>query len=233
MPTDDWKNIWQEAMGAESSQTLQDLVESLSEVSQNVTSMASEISAQTGPSETLAQLGGVTGQPQSELVPVTGTADAGSSGSDGGGVLDQALSVIGGGLFSAFPLFSGIASLLGGDDAAPPSLEKYVPPPSIDYEGAIESSDPGVIYGVDDNAMGMPRLEGQVSDFPVVPAEPVDNKAAGNSGAGQAGMPAQPITIQVQAMDSQSFLDHSSDIAQAVKEAILNSNSLNDVLSGL
>jgi hypothetical protein len=37
----------------------------------------------------------------------------------------------------------------------------------------------------------------------------------------------------VNAMDSQSFLDHSDDIAMAVKQAILNSSSLNDVISDL
>jgi hypothetical protein len=41
------------------------------------------------------------------------------------------------------------------------------------------------------------------------------------------------VTIQVNAMDSQSFLDHSDDIAMAVKQAILNSSSLNDVISDL
>ena len=41
------------------------------------------------------------------------------------------------------------------------------------------------------------------------------------------------MTIQVNAMDSQSFLDHSDDIAMAVKQAILNSSSLNDVISNL
>jgi hypothetical protein len=34
-------------------------------------------------------------------------------------------------------------------------------------------------------------------------------------------------------MDSQSFLDHSDDIAMAVKQAILNSSSLNDVIAEL
>jgi hypothetical protein len=43
----------------------------------------------------------------------------------------------------------------------------------------------------------------------------------------------QQVTIQVNAMDSQSFLDHSDDIANAVKAAILNSSSLNDVLLGM
>jgi hypothetical protein len=45
--------------------------------------------------------------------------------------------------------------------------------------------------------------------------------------------PAQQVTIQVNAMDSQSFLDHSEDIAQAVKAAMLSSSSLNDVIADL
>jgi hypothetical protein len=34
-------------------------------------------------------------------------------------------------------------------------------------------------------------------------------------------------------MDSQSFLDHSQEIARAVREAMLNTSSLNDVVSEL
>jgi hypothetical protein len=34
-------------------------------------------------------------------------------------------------------------------------------------------------------------------------------------------------------MDSQSFMDHSDEIASAVKAAILSSHSLNDVLAEL
>jgi hypothetical protein len=41
------------------------------------------------------------------------------------------------------------------------------------------------------------------------------------------------VTVQVNAMDSRSFLDRSSDIATAVRQAILNSHSINDVLSEL
>jgi hypothetical protein len=46
------------------------------------------------------------------------------------------------------------------------------------------------------------------------------------------GTPVQPPTIQVnvQAMDSQSFLDRQDDIARAVREAMLHSNALNDVV---
>jgi len=34
-------------------------------------------------------------------------------------------------------------------------------------------------------------------------------------------------------MDSKSFLDHSDEIAQAVREAMLGSHSLNDVIADL
>lgn len=41
------------------------------------------------------------------------------------------------------------------------------------------------------------------------------------------------ITVQVQAMDSRSFLDHSDEIARAVREAMLNSHSINDLIGEL
>jgi hypothetical protein len=39
--------------------------------------------------------------------------------------------------------------------------------------------------------------------------------------------------VQVQAIDSQSFLDHSDEIARAVRQAMLNMNSINDVVTDL
>lgn len=62
-----------------------------------------------------------------------------------------------------------------------------------------------------------------------------------NAGVGEqaspAGVQTQPaqssatqITVQVQAMDSQSFLDHSNDIAMAVRQAMLQSSVLSDVI---
>ena len=41
------------------------------------------------------------------------------------------------------------------------------------------------------------------------------------------------ITVNVQAMDARSFLDRSSDIALAVRDAMLNLNSINDVVNEL
>ena len=51
---------------------------------------------------------------------------------------------------------------------------------------------------------------------------------------GQNGLPrTTTINVQVNAMDSQSFLDRSSDIAEAVRRAMLESSSLNDVVAEL
>jgi hypothetical protein len=41
---------------------------------------------------------------------------------------------------------------------------------------------------------------------------------------------APQVTVQVNAMDSRSFLDNSDQIARAVREAILNSRALADVV---
>ena len=41
------------------------------------------------------------------------------------------------------------------------------------------------------------------------------------------------ITVNVQAMDARSFMDRSGDIAMAVRDAMLNLNSINDVVNDL
>ena len=112
-------------------------------------------------------------------------------------------------------LISGISSLFGGGDhQAPLPLVKYTPPPALQYQGAVTSG--GQVSGYDYNDRGGIR--------------PVD--AAQYSQAGQASPQAGPqIVVQVNAMDSRSFLDHSDEIAQAVRAAMLNSSSLNDVIS--
>jgi hypothetical protein len=46
--------------------------------------------------------------------------------------------------------------------------------------------------------------------------------------------PAAPhVTVNVSAMDSQSFMDRSADIANAVREAMLNLHPINDVVANL
>jgi hypothetical protein len=41
------------------------------------------------------------------------------------------------------------------------------------------------------------------------------------------------VTVNVNAMDSQSFLDRSTDIANAVREAMLNMHPINNVIANL
>lgn len=63
------------------------------------------------------------------------------------------------------------------------------------------------------------------------PSVNLSGAVGGNSTSGSSA--SQSVNIQVNAMDSKSFLDHSEDIAQAVRQAILNSSNLNDVIAAL
>jgi len=114
----------------------------------------------------------------------------------------------GGLLGSLSPILSGVLSLFGGGGSStPPPLTSYIPPPSLTFQSA---NVPGAaIPGADFGQSGSARAIGSPQP------------------------PAQQITVQVQAMDSQSFMDHSQEIAQAVRDAILNMHSLNDVISDL
>ena len=111
-------------------------------------------------------------------------------------------------------LVSGIASLFGGgEQPTPPPLVKYALPAALQYEGAVMSS-------------------GAVSSYDHNDREGIRAVGSSQSAAGQpAPTASQQVVIQVNAMDSKSFLDHSDDIARAVRAAILNSSSLNDVIS--
>jgi hypothetical protein len=139
------------------------------------------------------------------LLDVFGPGLGLSSGSSGsGGIGGTLLDAFGSGL-SLGPLISGIASLFGGgDSSAPAPLVKFAMPPSLSANAGVNESDPTGAFGVDQSQGGTPRA--------VATAAPTQ------------------ITVQVQAMDSQSFLDHSSDIALAVRQAMLQSSVLNDVI---
>jgi hypothetical protein len=171
-----------------------------------------------GLNEQIAQLADQLQQLQTESEAVTAsiqassrsTANASSSSgaSSGPSVGTTLLDVFGAGL-GLGPLISGLASLFGGsgDSSTPAPLTKFELPPSIQVNGGVSESG-GQAFAVDNPQGGLPRAV-----------------AAG----GQSSAPAQ-ITVQVQAMDSQSFLDHSADIAMAVRQAMLESSVLNDVV---
>jgi hypothetical protein len=134
------------------------------------------------------------------------TSKSDSAGSTASSVGSTIGSVLGFGL-GLSPLISGLVSLFGGgggsSQASP--LVPYVAPPSVSATAGISSSQSGA-FGVDTAAGGLPRPQ-----------------PSSSSGSTQ-------ITVQVQALDSQSFLDHSDDIAQAVRQAMLESTTLNDVI---
>jgi hypothetical protein len=68
----------------------------------------------------------------------------------------------------------------------------------------------------------------------IVPGAVNSSGAPFNSNSNSSSEPqGHSILVQVQAMDSQSFMDRSGDIAQAVRQAMLNMNSLNDTILDL
>jgi hypothetical protein len=123
-----------------------------------------------------------------------------------GGVASSLLG--GGGLGLLSPLISGIASLFGGS-STPKPLAIYTPPPPVAISGTLNSAAPNAATAGSGAASPAPS-------------------AAGSSQAA----PTQ-VTVNVNAMDSQSFMDHSDDIANAVREAMLNMHPINGVVASL
>lgn len=148
-------------------------------------------------------------------VPLVGAiegAQSSHSGGIGGTVESIASTVLKSGL-GLVPLIGGLLGLFGGGDSPEPApLVKYAMPSSIAFQGA---DTPSGIGFADYDQMGMPRSYGASASAPSAPSA------------------APQVTVNVQAMDARSFLDRSSDIAAAVREAMLNLNSLNDVVSEL
>ena len=127
------------------------------------------------------------------------------------GTISNIASSLTGGILSLSPILSGLLHLFeNGSSSTPPPLVNFSLPPSLSFQDA---NAPGAGFSaVDYNQRGGPR-------------------AASTSGA--ASQPSSQVTVQVQAMDSRSFMDHSDEIAKAVREAMLNMHSLNDVISDL
>lgn len=139
--------------------------------------------------------------------PATQTVSSSSSKVQTSARLDSTLvNVLKSGLGVA-PLVGSLIGLFGGGgEEEPAPFVKYAMPASVNIEAAERD---GRISVSDYDQMGMARA--------YQPA------AAG---------PPQ-ITVNVQAMDARSFMDRSGDIALAVRDAMLNSNSINDVVNDL
>jgi hypothetical protein len=126
-----------------------------------------------------------------------------------GGVAGSILS--GGGLLS--PIIGGIMSLFGsGSSSTPAALETFTMPPALNVDATGGQTTGGQLAGSDYGSNGLPRAE----TLPQTSPQKASN-----------------VTVQVNAMDSRSFLDRSNDIASAVRQAILSNHSINDVLAEL
>jgi hypothetical protein len=136
----------------------------------------------------------------------------GSHSSDG---LGSVVSTILKSAFGIVPLIGGLFGLFGGGAPdTPPPLTKYIMPESLSFQMATLAS--GVTFA-DYDASGAPRpylTQTQPPNTPFSSQTP-------------------PITVNVQALDAQSFMDHSHEIAAAVREAMLNLSSINDVVNTL
>jgi hypothetical protein len=145
---------------------------------------------------------------QDNTQAVTQNTSKASGGSSVGSTVESAASsFLGGGLSSLSPLIGGLLSLFGGGGQTLATPTSFMLPAPVQSSAGLTASGGGQVTPVSYGETGQPRAQ-----------------SAGTS---------TQVTIQVNAMDSQSFLDHSDDIANAVKQAILNSNSLNDVISAL
>ena len=125
-------------------------------------------------------------------------------GSGFGGFLKSGLGLV--------PLGFKVAGLFRNDERqAPPPLPRFAEPPSVALEVANTDNILAGFPPADRGQRGEPRA-----------TEP------------QKTVVLQPqVTVNVSAMDSQSFLDRSGDIARAVREAMLHMHPVNDLINEL
>ncbi len=176
---------------------------SSSDVTEQLTSLTTQISSLTSIQQ--SQISAL--QDNTQALTQSTTSKAGSGSSVGSTVASAASSFLGGGLSSLSPLIGGLLSLFGGGGQTLAVPSPFMLPSPVQSNAGVMASAPGQVVPVSYGDTGQPRA--------------------------QSANASPQVTVQVNAMDSQSFLDHSDDIAMAVKQAILNSSSLNDVISSL
>ncbi|MGP8245974.1 MAG: hypothetical protein ACLQVN_15815 [Bryobacteraceae bacterium] len=159
--------------------------------------------------------------------PLTQTSSSGA----GSTVESVATSVLASG-FGIVPLVSGLLGLFGGGSPSTSPPLKYQMPAPISFTSADTG---GGLAAMDYDQTGLPRLYD-----PTAGNQPGATGAQDSGNAVQSGASTQvstgwspQVTVSVQAMDAQSFMDYSGQIANAVRSAMLNMNSLNDVVNNL
>jgi hypothetical protein len=110
-----------------------------------------------------------------------------------------------GSLANLNPIVAGLMKLFGrGSTEETTTLAKIERPAAMSYQGGVAERTGWGMGEIDYSASGMPRAVERYASTPVV--------------------------VQVQAIDSRSFLDHRDEIASAVKQALLESHGLGDVM---
>jgi hypothetical protein len=147
-------------------------------------------------------------QSNTQAVQSNTTAHTGTSV---GSAIGHAAGGIGSSLSFLSPIVTGLLGLfgVGSSNSTSAPLPFYTPPPSVQVSDTLRSATPNVTGGGDVAA---------------------NRNAAGSTNAAPAST---QVTVNVSAMDSQSFMDRSSDIASAVREAMLNLHPINDVVASL
>jgi hypothetical protein len=177
---------------------------STSDMTEQLTSLTTQIGSLTSIQQ--SQISAL--QDNTQALTQSSTSKTSSGSSVGSTAASAASSFLGGGLSSLSPLITGLLSLFGGSGGQTLAVPApFMLPSTLQSNAGLTASAPGQVVPVSYGGTGQPRAQ------------------SANASA--------QVTVQVNAMDSQSFLDHSDDIANAVKQAILNSNSLNDVISSL
>ena len=181
----------------------------------------------------------------------SGSASASGSSSSGGGIgsaIESAAGDVFGGALGLVPLVGSLFGLFGSKSTQQPTFEKYEMPSSISFEAANTSNG---LANADYGQMGLPRLydssdagatsagndasTGSAATSPSTAASSQDPSSGSPSGVtvGGGGSGSPQISVNVQAMDAQSFMSYSGEIAKAVRDAMLNLSSINDVVTEL
>ena len=106
------------------------------------------------------------------------------------------------------PLVTGLLRLFGTNNSEPvPALQKFSRPPSVSVEAGLTR---------DREYSALRYAQGGAPETLRAPSAATAQAAT--------------VQVNIQALDSQSFLDRQDDIARAVREAMLHSNSINDIV---
>jgi hypothetical protein len=169
---------------------------------------------------------------------VSGSRSSTSAGSSGGNGVGSAAASLFGGALGLVPLAATLYGLFDSKSTPAPVFQKYQMPSPVSFEAATSGSG---LANSDYGQMGLPRLFDSSetaassgaggSTAPAMSGSPA-GVTSGASGSSAASATPQ-INVNVQAMDAQSFMSYSGEIAKAVRDAMLNLSSINDVVSEL